>query len=132
MCYHCGGNHRLSDCRKCTPEQKKKLWEKYSTKFKFNRKFKFRRQSANNTSATTTHKLSTKEQESAPSQTKTNKQAHAQSAITVSSSKSSQPRITFASTAIAHPATALQIPLIVVQTTQRNRTKPKYRSSHNG
>ena len=36
-CFHCGGNHKLQDCRKCSKEEKKKLWEKHGTKTK--RKF---------------------------------------------------------------------------------------------
>jgi hypothetical protein len=28
-CFHCGGAHRISDCKQATPQQKKDLWEQY-------------------------------------------------------------------------------------------------------
>lgn len=40
-CFFCGGNHRLHECRKCPPGEKKKLWEKHGYKSKKRRSTKF-------------------------------------------------------------------------------------------
>ena len=48
-CYYCGGNHRLSECKKCSQEEKKKLWEKHSSKNRSPKKFYPKKQSAHAT-----------------------------------------------------------------------------------
>ena len=53
-CFKCGGNHRLIQCPKATPEEKKSLWAKHGQKYQ-----KTPTKSANHTSRTSNSKKNT-------------------------------------------------------------------------
>ena len=94
-CFHCGGNHRLQDCRKCSKEEKQRLWEKHGPKSR-KRTSQSKPSSAHQASvaSNSTQKPSTQSQTQKKND-KDNCQAHA--VVTVPSSF--RPKVSFASMA---------------------------------
>ena len=108
-CFFCGGNHWLSECRKCTKEEKKKLWDKHGNKSK--RRKPTRISSAN---AATTSKTKSESASSSPPQKPEQKMKKEVASTAVRITNSSRPKVTFASMAKAvsiKDQTATEVPL---------------------
>ena len=91
-CFFCGGNHRLQDCRKCSKEEKKKLWDKHGSKFK-------KRKPTRISSAHVAEETSTEKKSENNKTTKETKSSNKEVASAVRIRNSSRPRVTFATMA---------------------------------
>ena len=92
-CFFCGGNHRLHECRKCSKEEKKKLWEKHGVKSK-------RRKPTRISSANAADEQPKESTTAYQKPTKESKSSHKEMASTaVRIPNSSHPKVTFATMA---------------------------------